>query len=203
MRDADLDREIAAALGVEPSAEFVARVRQSIAAETIAPPWSFASWMAGAVAAVAIAIAAAVVLHVERGIQPSDAPAAPARSIDSRPVGGIARLQGDRRSGRLPAGDRPVSRISSHATGDGRFTPPAIAQLRLLQADTPEVLIDVREANALRALFAGAALGRLHLTPVVVSASAVSSDPQPLPEIDVAPLSIQPLAPEPGEGERP
>jgi hypothetical protein len=56
MTDAELDREIEAALAVDPSAQWVARVRSEVARQPIAAglPWS---WAIASAAAVAILIA--------------------------------------------------------------------------------------------------------------------------------------------------
>jgi hypothetical protein len=69
--------------------------------------------------------------------------------------------------------------------------------------DGPETLIDPREATALRALYAGASLGMVDVTPLVSLIAKAGSELTPPLEIVVAPVSIQPLAPEPGEGARP
>jgi cytochrome c556 len=57
----DVERELAAALAVEPSADFLARVRMRIAAEEAAPALLPASWMLAAAGVGTTAIAIAVV----------------------------------------------------------------------------------------------------------------------------------------------
>jgi hypothetical protein len=189
MTDADLDRQIAAALNVEPSPAFVTRVRQRVVQESGRPVWSL-SWSLRAACALAFAVVAAIVFHNQREVQPIVSP------IDNRPVGAVAALQADRRSGRLAtdsvrrvpllrSSSNPV-RLKPNTTGDGR-----------------ETLIDPREANALRVLYAGASLGMVDVTPLANLIAKGGSELTPPPEIVVAPLSIQPLAPEPGEGARP
>jgi hypothetical protein len=51
--DEDLDRELAAALAVEPSPQFLARVRVRIAAECGEPGWAGSSWSAPALSCLA------------------------------------------------------------------------------------------------------------------------------------------------------
>jgi hypothetical protein len=65
-----------------------------------------------------------------------------------------------------------------------------------------EILIDVREANALRALFAGASRGTVDLIPLERAAVKAASELTPPAEIVIAPLVNEPLTPIPGEGAR-
>jgi hypothetical protein len=190
MTDDDLDREIAAALDVDPSPAFVARVRQRVAQESAPAVWS-RSWTIGAVTALAMAVVAAAIFQIQRDTQRIAVP------IESRPLAGFAELQ------------------SSHvASGFSRTSPPGFgrtpasgfrrtsASAPASRAPSPEILIDIREANALRALFAAASRGQIDLTPLAAALAATPSEAQPPPEIVIAPLVIPPLAPEPGEGER-
>jgi hypothetical protein len=202
MTDAALDREIAAALNVVPSPAFVTRVRQRIADEPITPTWSL-SWSIGAATALAVAIGAAVFFRIEPGAQPTVSTPR-AAFIEGRTLAGISELQGDRRSDRLsPKGNRSVHgpwivRRSSVVSGFSRTTSPVSGFSRT----EPEILIDVREANALRALFAGASLGTVDLIPLASAAARASSELTPPAEIVIAPLVNEPLTPMPGEGAR-
>jgi hypothetical protein len=181
MTDDDLNCEIAAALDVDPSPTFIARVRQRVAQDATPVVWSW-SWSIGAVTALVTAVMAAVIFQIQRDTPQTVTP------IESRPVTGVAELQTDRRSGRLSA---PAM--------SGFNRSPAMA--RAPQTTSPEILIDVREANALRALLSAASRGQIDLTPLA-AAMATSSEPQPPSAIVIAPLIIPPLAPEPGEGAR-
>jgi cytochrome c556 len=70
--DDDLDRELAAALAVEPSAEFLARVRMRIAREPDPPAWRLSTMFAAAGAcAVAIALVLAAT-QLNRAARPAD-----------------------------------------------------------------------------------------------------------------------------------
>jgi hypothetical protein len=225
MTDAALDREIAAALTVEPSPDFVARVRQRVADAPVPSAWGV-SWSAGAAASLALAGVAAMIFWIDSsgprtGVTRYDRPSRQSGFIESRTMAGISELQADRRSGRLAPG-------RSHVHGSSMVQPSSVVSgfppsLRFGEArrsaergggsrnaavvsgfsrTTPEVLIDPREANALRALLAAASLGQIDLTPLAAASAAESSEPQPPSEIVIAPLVIPPLAPEPGKGER-
>jgi hypothetical protein len=191
MTDAELDREIAAAVNAEPSPAFVARVRQRVAQESERPVWSL-SWSLGAACALAFAVVAAMIFRNHPGAQPQPI----VLPIDSRPVAAVAELQADRRSGRFAASTVrrvPLLRSSSDPVRPKPDTTD----------DGPATLIDLREANALRALFAAASVGRIGVMPLsTITADTGSELTQPA-EIVVPPLSIQPLAPEAGEGVRP
>ena len=64
LSDSQLDRELASALGVEPSTEFLARGRTRIAAEPEVSAWRLATWGRGLQPIVAMAIAAVVLAVV-------------------------------------------------------------------------------------------------------------------------------------------
>ena len=226
MNDGALDREIAAVLNVEPSPDFVARVRQRVADAPVPSAWGV-SWSAGAAASLALAGMAAMIFWVDSsglrtGVTRYDRPSRQSGFIESRTMAGISELQADRRSGRLAPGRNHVHgssmvQPSSVVSGFSRTTsavsgfPPS---LRFGEARRsaehgggsrtgPEILIDVREANALRALFAGAGLGRVDLTPLASAAGKAASELTPPAEIVIAPLINEPLTPMPGEGARP
>ncbi len=182
MTDDDLDREIAAALNVNPSPAFVARVRQRVAPESAPTAWSW-SWSIGVVTGLVVATVA-VIFQIQRDTRRILVP------IESRPVAGFAELH---RSQVAPG----FSRTSASAFRRTAASAPAS------RAPSPEILIDIREANALHALFAGATAGRINVRPLANLTANAGSELTPAAEIVVAPLSIQPLAPEPGEGARP
>jgi hypothetical protein len=199
MSDDALDREIAAALNVEPSPAFAARVRQRIAEEAIPARW-WVSWSIRAAAALAIAVAAAVALRFDwsgsrTDVMRQDQPPRQSASIESRVLAQMSELQSDRRSGRLS----PKRNHSVHAASIVR--PSSVVSG--FSRTGAEILIDVREANALRALFAGASLGTVDLIPLASAAGKAASELTPPAEIVIAPLINEPLTPVPGEGARP
>ena len=68
LTDAQLDRELESALGIEPSPEFLARVRTRIAAEPEVSAWRLVMWGRGLQPVVAMAVAAVVVAVVIPGV---------------------------------------------------------------------------------------------------------------------------------------
>jgi cytochrome c' len=108
LTDLELDREIAAALAVEPSADFLARVRHRVAAER--EPLSTRPWM---FAAAAVAVAAIVsVVAFSQGRLTAGPPAA----------GAPAPLAGERRAGEKPTSEmRAVMHANEDATAAARI----------------------------------------------------------------------------------
>jgi len=184
MTDAALDRAIRRALAVDPSPEFAARVRQRVVREPAAWRLEWALVTAGALAAGAI-----VLIVVSRA--PQTAPAPP--TLTARSIGGSGRLQEDVRA------DQHVRTIAPRGrdvvTRGGHIDPHR-------QRDhEPEVLIDAREAAALRALYEGASIGRIDLTPLAALIARVATPAEP-PDLVIPPIAIEPLTPENGEGVR-
>ena len=71
-------------------------------------------------------------------------------------------------------------------------------------AAQPEVLIDPRERRALLQLIAGVRDGRIDLSAAQRSVTQVPTELDPVTDIVIAPLTIDPLAPVSGaEGVRP
>jgi hypothetical protein len=214
MTDAMIDREIAAALRVEPSPAFVPRVRQRIADEPVPSAWRV-SWGVGAATAVAIAVVAAVAVRIDwsglRGdVTGRDEQPRPSALIESRAFAGMSDLQPDRRSRPVP---RNEDRAGKSFSVDGPSAGSSfVHRLPVVHGSSvvsgisrtePEILIDVSEANALRALFAGASLGTVDLIPLASAAAKAASELTPPPEIVIAPLVNERLTPMPGEGARP
>jgi hypothetical protein len=182
LTDAALDREVAQALAVDPSPEFVARIRQRVASGPAPIAWR-AAWT---VYAGALAAAAMVLVLALRGTPPAMTP------LSGRAVPAV---------GRMPY----VARAMSHSADRGAIRSASARVPRLAknprQSD-PEIIIDVREANALRALIAGASHERVDVAPLVTLAAKAAALLQS-PEIVVSPITIEPLAPRPGgEGAR-
>jgi hypothetical protein len=214
MSDDALGREIAAALNIEPSPAFAARVRQRIAEEAIPARW-WVSWSIRAAAALAIAVAAAVALPFDwswsrTDVMRHDQPPRQSALIESRVLAQPSELQSDRRSRAMAAnGERAGKSFSGHrASVDSPVVQrsslvPGSSVVSGLGRTEPEILIDVREANALRALFAGASLGTVDLIPLASAAGKAASELTPPVEIVIAPLINEPLTPMPGEGARP
>jgi hypothetical protein len=161
-----LDRELAAALSVEPSPEFRARVRARIVAEP-APSSSWQWW--GLAVAGALAAAGMVVFTLPR----AKAVAQPDR-VEARTVPAEAA--------------RPAPRADV-------VTKPTPATARVEKGSVsaePEVLIDTYEARAIRALVDRARGEQIELTPLVVAPPPMM-EAHAVQAIYIAPIEFRPL----------
>jgi len=186
--DATIDRELQALLAVDPSADFAARVRAHLADDSMTP----ASWFPGVLVAAGVAV---VILAVIVARLVSDVPTTAGRSAndialhESRPV---ALLDSRTFPPFLPFPPvRPVQPIQPA---------PSIQSLKPAPPEfEPEIIIDVREASALRALIRRASDGRIDLRPVMASTAPRVMDLAPLEDVSIEPIVIVPLE----EGARP
>jgi hypothetical protein len=193
LSDAALERELEAAFGVEPSPEFLPRVRARIASERVGKSWvSFRPWQrAGVAAAVAVATIAGLWTLREPAPAPSEARVADAPGVNaSQPAPEAGTSSSGSTSGVIPA--PPVDRSSQvEAPGTARSPrPSAIA--------VAEVLISEDEAAALKQLFAAIGERRLETSALPDLASALQP-PEPIEDIVLEPISISPLAALEGE----
>jgi hypothetical protein len=138
--DVALDHELRTLLAAEPSPDFIARTRARIAAEPAASWWQW-SWTFAMVAAVfvaAIAAAAIARFGVAPVSVPADGPLLAARTIVEA-------------SGALvvPFVPRRMARLRPGTTA------AAVVVSGFSRTSEPEVLIDPREARALRRLLNG------------------------------------------------
>ena len=122
-----LDRELARALTVEPSPEFVARVRTRIAEEPGPARFGF-RWVFGAVAVAAAVVVAVVMMRPTPQVAPRTTPLLASRSIDLTAV--VPEIRERRTSSVERRTPNPESRI-------------------------PAVFFDSREVAALQRLVAG------------------------------------------------
>jgi hypothetical protein len=189
--DEALEREIEAALGVDPSPEFLPRVRARIASERVHDGWA-ASWRwAGAVVALgAVAIVAAWTLR-----DPATAP----REAHVRDSGFGTRGSGP--EGRDPglgtAAVKPEPSVPS-----APIPVPAVRHLRAesrpAAARQLEVLIEPDEAAALKQLFTAISNRRIE-TRALPDLTSALKPPAPIEEIVLDPITISPLAALEGE----
>jgi len=166
-----LDREIAQALAVDPSPEFVARVRARVAGERPPHAWTW-SWLLVPVGA--LAAAALVLLAV-----PHRTPPAVVRPLDARQSASIAPL--------------PHILPSQIASGLSR-TAPTWRERPVLRRDAPAILIDAREAEALRSLMAGVRAGTIDLAPALRASKPAVMELEPITLIDIPGITFEPLA---------
>jgi hypothetical protein len=183
LTDAMLEREIERALAVDPSPEFLARVRSGIASEPAAPAWRFSWTLLAAASAVVVVIAAVVTLRqleVERGRLRESAP------IAARPIGAAF-------VSLAPVGPSRVLDVSPQ-----RFPPARPGVLRTTSTE-PEVLIARDESAALRRLMRGMPRGVVVDSPAPGDGLNGIEAMQPLKVIafesvaEISPITIEPL----------
>jgi hypothetical protein len=158
--DTSLDREIEAILSVEPSPDFVSRVRTRIADIPVSN-WTM-GWTSLAAGSVVVAVFVAVVISK------------PHESVQPEAVMTIARtsMQAD-----SPSDDLPVPQRVNSAKS------PDIHKLRVSKTALrdPEMLINPKEAAAIRRFLT-------RPQPKPVELSFVKIEPEPLPEFMFTPL---------------
>jgi hypothetical protein len=165
-----IDQELQRALGVEPSPEFVARVRRRIDEEP--EPWRWARPLPLSIVAIGAAAVVTLALFVLR-------PASIGPDADPRLVSRtLPRIS-------VPALQPEPLRTTAPADAVAARTTPMTRR-----GEEAEILIDPREAAALRRLVSGRPLNLVE--PVVARSLA---------PIEIVPLSIEPL-PAGGEGVR-
>lgn len=181
-----IDREIQNALKVNPSPEFLAHVRTRIAGEAAPSAWRW-SWTLAAAGAMAASLVVALVVS------------RPPAAISSAPVAQPFRAASD------DAGLKPrATEEGATKAPAARASRPVPAALKPRAADAPEILLDPAETRALRALIVGVRDGRVDLTAVLTSEPPAPMALEPVTDIVIAPITIDPIAPPPGaEGARP
>jgi hypothetical protein len=214
MTPSAIEREIAQALAVEPSPEFVARVRMRIASEP-PPRRVWATWMP--VMAGATAVAAAVAIAIVAPWRGSPVRLKPDTITD-------VRLKPDTTEKIVASATSTVPSATSTAVASGfsrTKTLQAEAQVRLKPDPTekivasgfsrtvtePEVLVPQAEIDMYRRLIARARASSpaaLVEAPPEIVASEIVADVQPPPELTIEPIKIDPITPQSsGEGVHP
>jgi len=172
-----IDGEIRATLAVDPSPEFVARVRTRIASE---PPraTSSLSWKFVAAGALAATIAIVVVSRPEG----KPTPVTQARRAEDIQLAPSVAIE---QPGHAPAAFPVVS-------GPGRMRAAAIRP-------EPEILLDPAETRALRRLITGTRAGTLDLSASLQATAPAAMDMPPLIEITIPLITIDPITSQAGE----
>lgn len=205
MTGAAIDREIQAALAVDPSPEFLARVRTHIAAE---PPGvrTWLPWKLVAAAVMAAIVAAVVVMS--RPQEKTSKTATAQGDIRLTPEASIEQPRGPERSrASADSTHRPVEAPGAQRRASPRrlTPPPAQSEARLVAAmpAEPEILVDPREARAIRLVIRATRDGSLDLSAALRATTPTVMTLPPIAAIVIAPLSIDPLTPSGEEGVRP
>jgi hypothetical protein len=229
LTDAALDRELESALAVDPSTEFVTRVRTRVQTERDV---SWSPWQWGFAAAVAaIIVVVALVVGTSRPNRSQVARKAPVAQPPVQGVGEPRRSSPDQSAsgGGNPSSARPEPfdsplilspskdeqsaqdrPVQGRAPGPGfspapRTTPRnavAPATRRNAPRNEPELLISAGEARALRRLFADVRNGLIDLSSLQEGEPATAAL-QPPSDIAFPPITFEPIASETAEeGER-
>ena len=195
INDAALDAEIRGLLAVEPSPSFVARVRTRIASEperSLSRRSWFGAWGIACAGAAAAVIVVALVLSRPRDNAPggstarADIPLAPTGVTQPFPT-----AVGQPSSPPLARGTvRASARLAEAQKREGVAAARPQAPAR---PSEPEILVDRREAAALRALIAATRTGRLDLEPVLRASTPTAMDLPAIDDLTIAPLIIDPL----------
>jgi len=202
LTDPSLGRDLQALLAIEPSPEFVARVRTRVASEP-EPRARWLSWtFAGVVAAAAAVVVIAVYLAGPREIaslaqmarHAQEGPAAATPNVQARPH--TQPTVAPDLSGTVSQATSRQMASSQRVTGERAGSQPASIQPASNHLLSAEVVLDPRETAALRALIRGAADGRVDLAPVLQASTPTAMDLPPITEIAIPPIVITPLAEE-------
>ena len=198
--DTALDREIEELLAVEPSPEFLARIRARVAAEPEPGSWQHGWWWlaAGATAVGVLAVAVAVSRP-----GPPEETRDPPRVADVAPAGD-ARLSVPTVT--LPPGPEDVASPAAPPPppqpildDPAATAPPEPAPVSAPAAPAAtgppqfaRVVISQSEAAALRQLFTQVSDGRLAV-PAPVEPSGPAAPPEPPAEVTIPPVIIEPV----------
>ena len=201
VKEAALDREIERALAVDPSPEFLVRVRARIADEPAPAARGFGWLFAGIATLAAAAILVLAVRMVSPARPPASAPLLASRSIGSAVVVPSVNpaTAGPAEAGHyVPKG---VGRDDQYVvSGFSRTRRESPDVSRTAATRTAEPLFDARETTALQRLIADVRDARVDLTPLL------KEGPMPLPSNDdlvIPPIVIAPLETGGTQGERP
>ena len=172
--------EIDRALAVEPSPAFLARVRERIAREPMAPAWNYLT-MSAAVAAAMLAIATVVgviTLNRDHVSPPSE------RS----PIKVEARAGASTRPAQESASAPLASHVDSRSSVSRRMPPAAPSRVR----PEPEVLVAANDAEALRHFSSAVHDGAIDLTALLREAPQATTELQPLSDTALQWMTIDP-----------
>lgn len=189
-RGIDLDREIESLFTVEPSPEFVARVRARVAEEPEPGGWR-APWMFAVAGTVTVAIVVALIAWPSSDMTPSNTvPAEPPQ------IAGSAQA--------TPSSPVPVMPSARRPQAATRTVAIAVERDRSIDIDLPNVVIAENEVRTFASLVASIRQSRFD---VAVPAAPDLDGPIEIKELPpIEPIEIEPivkLATLQAEGERP
>ena len=184
LTDETLEKDIEAALGVDPSPEFLPRIRVRIANERIQEGWfSSVLWRWARVAAVVTAVAVIAVWTLRDPSPPREAHITDTPPVESTTPPVDSALPAPALVASSAESPNPVSAPVARAVRSTR-TPAVVAR--------PEVLISLDEAAALRQLIVAIAARQVEATDI----PQLAAESAPLPmieEIVLEPIKLSPL----------
>jgi hypothetical protein len=185
MSDAALEREIQAALAVDPSPEFLARVRARIATEVVSAPWHIRwDFITAGVALASLLAATFFWADQERlgGEAEQDSPAAILRS--EAPLVAIPPATVE------PPAASPATAVPTRTVAESAITDGTRASARD-SIPVPEVVIAPEETAGLRSFMALVSDGRFDSSMLGEQDAAASDQAD---GIVIEPIAIEPLA---------
>jgi hypothetical protein len=202
------ERELETALAVQPSPEFLPRVRARIASEPPPVPWRF-QWFArfewGVLAEVLVAIIATAALVTVPGLMRgrSRVNTGDRAVLPSTPIGFTSALITTPGS-RLPSSESGIPAANSPFTNSNSQIPAGVSRIPNpesgITSSEPRVLLSRAESEALWQTVVSAREGRIAISSESANASrgpVLDVDSHLLPKIAIAPISIEPLVGEP------
>ena len=188
-----LEREIETALDIDPSPEFLARLRTRIADEHVGGGWAWPGAWRWATVPLAVITVAVVGLWIVRESRST--------ARDTQPVNASSESESGRDKGLEARTSRPEPQLPTVGRARdvvvSREARPVVAARETGTVPSPiarsEVLISQDEAAALRQLFAAISNRRLE-TSLLPDLDAALQPPAPIEDIVLEPLSVSPLA---------
>jgi len=181
--DEMLNRELQTMLAVEPSPEFVARLRERIGKNPLAFQWL--RWDLGLATALVVVVAAGAIAWRTQATPPASGPQS---EIATRSVEGVGPAA-------VPTALDPISvRVPSGVTSPGAVAEARPTNRPGMEARAlPEVMVADYEAAALRLLLTRISDGRLSASTLGDAPSAPRAA-DPVGDLLIQPLTIEPLA---------
>jgi len=182
--DEELDRELQRALAVDPSTEFLPRLRMRLVADRSAPRWSV-RWSLAVTAVATIIVLAG--LGIWSGREERDELPRRAAPVSSASVSPTAPSP-------TPSADRSVVPVEKAVVVSPMLAltdKPRVRRPRMTARAAPEVLIAADEAEALRRLFADISARRLEVS--MLPAEPASEPLMPISTISIEPITVEPL----------
>jgi len=180
LSDAALDRAIQQALAVDPSPEFLPRVRTAVAGGGT-PTAAWRTWPARACLAVAASVAFAIVVSRHETVAPPSS-VEPLASRIVLPLAGAGAMPGP-----------PIARAL--VAREARGTEVRPGPIAAAQRATPEILIDPSEAELLRRLITLMRAGAVDTRSFIKPVRPVTEALDPVAAIRIPPAAVQPLEP--------